>query len=83
MTARSAKGLRGHIIDSFDGNYYFRVYDADHNFTDYDLRHTDMRIRIIDSDAFFYSDEQGDSIDHAPATLGIKHGNVCHDPIPR
>ena len=42
MTPKSAKGLRGHIIDSFDGTYYFRVYDADHNFTDYELRHCDL-----------------------------------------
>jgi hypothetical protein len=31
-----------------------------------------MRIRIIDSDAFFYTDERGACVDHAPATLGIK-----------
>ena len=55
MTVRSAKGLRGHIIDSFDGNYWFRVYDADHNFTDYDLRHCDLAIIIDDDDAFLYA----------------------------
>ena len=72
MTARSAKGLRGHIIDSFDGNYYFRVYDADHNFTDYDLRHCDLAVVIDDDDAFLYEDEFSASLNHAPATLGIK-----------
>jgi hypothetical protein len=73
MTARSAKGLRGHIIDSFDGNYWFRVYDADHNFTDYDLRHCDLAVIIDDDDAFLYEDEFSASLDHAPETLGIKH----------
>ena len=73
MTARSAKGLRGHIIDSFDGNYWFRVYDADHNFTDYDLRHCDLAVIIDDDDAFLYEDELSASLDHAPATLGTKH----------
>ena len=72
MKPKSAKGLRGHIIDSFDGNYYFRVYDADHNFTDYDLRHCDLAVVIDDDDAFLYEDEFSASLDHAPATLGIK-----------
>ena len=73
----SADGQEGYLIWSGGDRYVFRIYKvAPDEFTDYDLRHTDMRIRIIDSDAFFYSDEQGDSIDHSPATLGIKHGNV-------
>lgn len=70
MTARSAKGLRGHIIDSFDGTYYFRVYDADHNFTDYVLRHCDLTVIIDDEDAFLYEDEFSATLDHSPATLG-------------
>ena len=74
MTPVSAKGLRGHIIDSFDGTYYFRVYDADHNFTDYLLRHCDLTVIIDDNDAFLYTDDKGAKLDHAPATLGIEHG---------
>ena len=70
MTAKSAKGLRGHIIDCFDGNYYFRVYDADHNFTDYLLRHCDLTVVIDDDDAFLYEDEFSATLDHAPAILG-------------
>jgi hypothetical protein len=72
MTARSAKGLRGCIIDDFNGGYWFRVYDADHNFTDYDLRHCDLAVIIDDDDAFLYEDEFIAKLDHAPATLGIK-----------
>lgn len=72
MTPKSAKGLRGHIIDCFDGIYYFRVYDADHNFVDYHLRHVDLIVTIEDDDAFLYEDEAGARLDHAPSTLGIK-----------
>ena len=72
MTTTSAKGLRGHIIDGFDGTYFFRVYDADHNFTDYDLRHCDLTVVIDDEDAFLYKDEFSATLDHAPETLG-KH----------
>jgi hypothetical protein len=70
MTPKSAKGLRGHIIDSFDGTYYFRVYDKDHNFTDYDLRHCDLTVVIDDEDAFLYKDDVGATLDHSPMTLG-------------
>jgi len=70
MTPKSAKGLRGHIIDSFDGTYYFRMYDKDHNFTDYDLRHCDLTVVIDDDDAFLYENEFSATLDHAPATLG-------------
>ena len=37
MTAvKSANGVEGCLIRGHDGTYYFRVYDADHNFRDYD-----------------------------------------------
>lgn len=72
MTPKSAKGLRGHIIDSFDGTYYFRVYDKDHNFTDYDLRHCDLTVIIDDEDAYLYEDELGARLDHSLETLGTK-----------
>ena len=69
----SADGQEGYLIWSGGDRYVFRIYKvAPDEFTDYDLRHTDMRIRIIDEDAFFYSGEQGDSIDHSPDTLGIE-----------
>lgn len=69
----SADGREGYLIWCGGDRYVFRIYkEAPHEFTDYDIHHTDMRIRIIDEDAYFYSDEKGDSIDHSPETLGIK-----------
>jgi len=50
----------------------FRIYDLWHNFVDYDIRHCDMRVKIIDSDAFFYVDGDHARVDHSPDTLGIK-----------
>lgn len=70
---KSAKGLRGHIIDCFDGNYYFRVYDADHNFVDYALHHCDLTVIIDDDDAFLYDEEFSTRLDHSPAMLGKEH----------
>ena len=71
-TTKSATGAEGCLIPGFDGELYFRVYDADHNFQDYLITHSDLSITITDPDAFFYSDEYSARLDHAPATLGIE-----------
>lgn len=72
MKPVSAKGVNGILIQMWDGGYVFRVYDADHNFVDYDLLHTDLSITITDEDAFFYRDEFQDTLDHSPETLEHK-----------
>ena len=73
MKIESADGREGLLIWCGGDRYVFRIYsNAPHDFVDYDIRHTDMRIVIKDTDAFFYSDEQGACVDHSPATLGIK-----------
>jgi len=69
-TAKSANGVEGCLIRGHDGTYYFRVYDADHNFQDYDVMHSDLSITITDPDAFFYREDDRDILDHSPATLG-------------
>jgi hypothetical protein len=78
MKIESADGQEGYLIWCGGDRYVFRIYDKGHinKFVDYDLRHSDMRVRIVDSDAFFYTDEQGSTIDHSPETLGINRGNV-------
>jgi hypothetical protein len=48
------------------------VYDADHNFVDYDLMHSDLSITITDPDAYFYRKPGHDLLDHSPATLGLE-----------
>ena len=73
IQVESADGREGYLIWCGGDRYVFRIYtDTPHEFTDYDLRHSDMRIRIIESDAFFYTDEKSACIDHSPETLGIK-----------
>jgi len=47
----------------------FRVYDAEHNFVDYDLQHSDLCVTICDEDAYFYLNSV---LDHAPSTLGVE-----------
>jgi hypothetical protein len=70
MKPTSANGVKGVLIRTLNGTYRFRVYDADHNFVDYDLTHSDLSVTITDTDAFFYRGDNRDRLDHAPATLG-------------
>ena len=72
--AKSANGVRGHLLNLIDGIVVFRVYGADHNFVDYDLRHCDLTVIIDDDDAFLYDDEFSTRLDHSPGTLGTKDG---------
>ena len=47
---KDAKGVRGVLINSL-GSYFFRVYEKDGRFTDYDIKHFDLEIEIIDDNA--------------------------------
>jgi hypothetical protein len=46
------------------------VYDKDHNFVDYDIMHSDLKVKIQDQDACFYNGNKIKTLDHAPSTLG-------------
>jgi len=73
MTARSANGVRGHLLNLIDGTVVFRVY-TEHNFVDYDLHHSDLCVTIDDTDAYFYQRDGQEILDHAPMTLGMTDG---------
>jgi len=72
---RSANGVEGDLCIRSDGSYFLRVKDdqAAEGFVDYDLRHSDLRVRIIDEDAAFYDFGANHTplLDHSPATLGL------------
>jgi len=73
MKIESADGVEGILIWCGNDRYVFRVYTAaPDQFVDYDICHTDMCVKIKDSDAFFYTDGNDARVDHSPATLGIK-----------
>lgn len=75
-----AKGVRGQLLDNFDGTYCFRVYAKDYTFVDYDLRHCDLSIIIDDEDACFYTNDEQNTLDHSPATLGLEDDNAPSTP---
>ena len=70
MKITPANGVTGHLL-RLGYDVVFRVYDENHQFTDYDLTHTDLCVTITDPDATFYSEPRSDRLDHSPQTLGV------------
>ncbi len=70
---RSADGVTGFLCRSaVDGSSFFRVYGEDGSFTDYALRHEDLRVTIAsDAMASFYVVGNEHVLDHSPPVLGL------------
>jgi hypothetical protein len=68
---KSAQGQRGLLIRGMDGQIWFRQYDANHDFVDYDITHYDCEIEILDSSAELIRNEHGDFLDYTQESLGI------------
>ena len=63
---------KGVLLSDYNGGVFFRVYEKNHDFTDYNIIHHDLDIEINDSDAYVYEKDGDLYIDHSPETLGIK-----------
>ena len=74
-TSKPAQGERGFLIRGMDGQIWFRQYDADHDFVDYDITHYDCEIEIVDSSAELFRSERGDFLDYTKQALGIDEPN--------
>ena len=70
----SADGVQGVLCRSaVDGKHFFRVYEEDGTYTDYDLRHDDLSVSIDSgAHAAFYQFETDYVLDHSPEVLGLK-----------
>lgn len=68
----TANGVSGVLCRSaVEGHYFFRVYDASHNFVDYALAHEDLPITIAaDALASFYQSGDDFFLDHSPEVPG-------------
>ena len=71
-TSKPAQGQRGILIRGIDGQMWFRQYDENHNFVDYDITHYDCEIEIVDSSAELISNEYGNYLDYTNEVLGIE-----------
>ena len=69
---KPANGVQGHLIWT-GKTYMFRVYsDTVGEFTDYNIRHSDLCVTITDEDAEFYKYSDGVVVlDHNRETLGL------------
>ena len=70
---KNAAGAKG-ILLLVHNDIYFRVYEENGDFEDYQLRHNDLFVTIdSDFEAAFYTPENGGQpyLDHAPETLGL------------
>jgi hypothetical protein len=74
-TVHPANGVEGCLCVTLDQGYFLRIKDARaaEGFVDFQLRHSDLQVRIIDEDAAFYDfgPNLDPLLDHAPATLGL------------
>ena len=74
-TSKPAQGERGFLIRGMDGQIWFRQYNADHDFVDYDITHYDCEIEIVDSSAELVRNAHGNFLDYTRESLGIDEPN--------
>jgi hypothetical protein len=68
-----AGGAKGFICrGAVDRKEFFRVYESDGTFIDYDLNHDDLEVTIsTEAQASFYRNSRGNVLDHSPEVLGL------------
>lgn len=67
----NAKGKEICIFYGADGEYYVRVYEAEHQFKDYAIKFTDLFAEVTSDDICLYEAEDGTAwIDHSPEVYG-------------
>jgi hypothetical protein len=66
-----AKGQRGILISGFGGGVYFRQYNADHSFVDYEVTNYDVEIEILDEHAALFRTERGDFLDYTSESMSV------------
>ena len=65
-----AIGQRGFLIRSgVDDQIWFRVYDSNHDFVDYEITNYDCEVVIIDPNAAFIRSEAGDFLDYTTQSM--------------
>jgi hypothetical protein len=64
-----AIGQRGFLIRGADDQVWFRVYNANHDFVDYEITNYDCEVVIIDPDAAFIRSEAGDFLDYTTQSM--------------
>jgi hypothetical protein len=72
LTQTLAQGVRGFLIRSaLNDQIFFRVYDQNHNFVDYEITNYDCEVEIVDPDAALIRNDAGDFLDYTAESMGI------------
>lgn len=66
-----AIGQRGFLIRGAGDEIWFRVYDAKHDFVDYEITNHDCEVVIIDPHASFHRTEAGDFLDYTTESMQV------------
>lgn len=85
MTETSAKGKKGYLLYSPFGRkehgYFFRIYNSDGTFTDYDINCEELEIEILCDWVAFYENENGKkTLDWSSKALGRKDYSSTDQP---
>lgn len=72
MNRKLAKGQRGLLIRGTGDKIWFRQYDTQGGFVDYEISHHDCEVEIIDDSAELVRNDRGDYLDYTDEVLGIK-----------
>lgn len=59
-----AKGQKGILLRDMFGRVWFRQYNKDYTFIDYDISHYDLEVEITDETAVLIQTEQYNRVDY-------------------
>jgi hypothetical protein len=70
MKPKRIQNLKGFLCKSLEDKFFFRTYNEDGTYIDYEICHSDLEIQILDPDAYAYDKDGNYYIDYSPKTLG-------------
>lgn len=69
VTEKPAIGARGMLIRGAGDDIWFRIYDRNGDFVDYEITHHDCEIVIIDPSASLFRNDAGDFLDYSSESM--------------
>ena len=72
MMSEKIQNLRGFLCKSLENNFFLRTYSEDGSYIDYEICHSDLKIQILDKDAYIYTRDGNYCIDYSPKMLGTE-----------
>lgn len=74
---KKAADVSGVLIKDARGDFVFRVYGKEGEFTDYDIRHDELAVTIAEYElAALYQFDDRFVLDHSPQVLGLNRVHI-------